>query len=100
MRTRPDKGLLGGMLEVPGTDWLENAGALPSPELAAPARLDWREAGAVIHVFTHFELRLTVFAASVDAEAETPDGMRWVGVHPIRAAGLPTVMKKAVQAAL
>lgn len=102
VRTRPDKGLLGGMLEVPGTDWLEDASALPSPELAAPARLDWREAGAVIHVFTHFELRLTVFAASVDAEAEaeTPDGMRWVGVHPIRAAGLPTVMKKAVQAAL
>ena len=100
VRTRPDKGLLGGMLEVPGTDWVVDAGALPALSEAAPLALRWREAGRIIHVFTHFELRLTVFAAPLSGEANLPDGARWVGVHPIRAAGLPTAMKKAVQAAL
>lgn len=100
VRTRPDKGLLGGMLEVPGTDWPVDAGTLPEPHLAAPLTLDWREAGEVRHVFTHFELRLTVHAAHLTGTAKLADGMRWVPVHPIRAAGLPTAMKKAVQAAL
>ncbi|KPP82498.1 MAG: A/G-specific adenine glycosylase MutY [Oceanicaulis sp. HLUCCA04] len=100
VRTRPDKGLLGGMLEVPGTDWLDDAQALPSMAEAAPLALDWRKTGPISHVFTHFELRLTVFAAPFTKQAKLPDGTRWVAVHPIRAAGLPTVMKKAVQAGL
>jgi A/G-specific adenine glycosylase len=100
VRTRPDKGLLGGMLEVPGTDWLDDAGELPPLSEAVPLAADWREAGEVRHVFTHFELRLAVFAAHVAGTVELADGMRWVAVHPIRAAGLPTAMKKAVQAAL
>lgn len=100
VRTRPDNGLLGGMLEVPGTDWLDDADALPALSEAAPDGFHWREAGRVVHVFAHFELRLAVFAALLTGEANLPDGTRWVAVHPIRAAGLPTVMKKAVQAAL
>ncbi|MGP1275413.1 MAG: A/G-specific adenine glycosylase [Caulobacterales bacterium] len=100
VRTRPDKGLLGGMLEVPGTHWVEDRAALPSLQLAAPFAGDWQAAGAVRHVFTHFELHLQVLAVSLPEGAKAPEGMAWVKVHPIRAAGLPTVMKKAVQVAL
>ena len=98
-RARPDNGLLGGMLEVPGTDWLDDASALPDPDLAAPDGLDWREVGRVAHVFTHFALELRVFTAQAPQGWSHPDG-RFVTAEPLTRSGLPTVMKKAVKAAL
>lgn len=101
VRPRPDKGLLGGMLETPGSEWLEDAGALPAVAAAAPARLDWRKAGAVSHVFTHFALELDVYAAEAPAGWRGPDAQgRWVPAEPLSASGLPSVMKKAVRVAL
>lgn len=55
---RPAKGLLGGMLGLPTSDW---DGA---PTDAAPVEGDWAEAGAVEHVFTHFSLTLSVRTAT------------------------------------
>src|SRR3978361_1395752 len=57
VRTRPDKGLLGGMTEVPGSDVLaaqdDKAALEQAPVLDGVAR--WhRKAGVVSHVFTHF----------------------------------------------
>lgn len=101
VRPRPDKGLLGGMLEAPGSAWLEDMSALPSVDAAAPARLDWRKAGAVSHVFTHFALELDVYAADAPPGWRGPDAQgRWVAAEPLSASGLPSVMKKAVRAAL
>ncbi len=101
VRPRPDKGLLGGMLEAPGSAWIEDAGALPSVETAAPAGLRWRKAGAVSHVFTHFALELDVHAAEAPAGWRGPDATgRWAPAEPLSASGLPSVMKKAVRAAL
>ncbi|MCA0424116.1 MAG: A/G-specific adenine glycosylase, partial [Proteobacteria bacterium] len=64
VRRRPAKGLLGGMLEVPGTDWIADM-PLPTGPIAAPLSAQWREAGSITHVFTHFTLELRVFAAKV-----------------------------------
>ena len=62
LRARPDSGLLGGMTEPPGTPWEERA----TPSAAgAPFPADWRDAGTVVHVFTHFRLELTVYCARV-----------------------------------
>ena len=97
LRRRKPEGLLGGMTELPGTDWLGTP--LPAAEALAQAPMpaDWRQAGEVRHVFTHFELRLAVFAASVGTiEA---DGF----LHPIadlQEAALPSVMRKCVRMAL
>ena len=60
VRTRAEKGLLGGMTEVPGSDWLagqdDKAALKQAPALKGVAR--WhRKAGVVTHVFTHFPLR-------------------------------------------
>ena len=68
LRTRPDKGLLGAMTEVPGSEWSHDfdvAQALRSaPRLRKGAK--WRRlAGVVRHVFTHFPLELTVFTAQL-----------------------------------
>jgi A/G-specific adenine glycosylase len=98
MRTRPEKGLLGGMTEVPTTGWSEGrggAGGSRNPPLAA----DWRKAGTINHVFTHFSLDLEIFRADVGVIAP-PAGHRWVEASDVSGEALPTVMKKAIEAAI
>ena len=89
VETRPEKGMLGGMLGLPTSDWTTD-----EPAAAAPVESDWREAGAVAHVFTHFSLTLTVLTARVDADGP----YRWMPIEAARAA-LPTVFAKALDRA-
>ncbi len=94
VRSRPSKGLLGGMTELPSTAWthdLDEAQALRQ----APMKAKWvRLPGVVEHGFTHFPLRQTVYAATVPARAGVPDGMRWVALADLHAEALPNVMRK------
>jgi A/G-specific adenine glycosylase len=99
VRTRPEKGLLGGMTEVPTSDWLaeqDDAAALEqAPSLKGVAR--WhRKAGIVTHVFTHFPLELAVYTATVPARTRAPEGMRWVPVATLADEAFPNVMRKVV----
>ena len=99
LRSRPEKGLLGGMTEVPGSQWLagqeDRAALKQAPDLAGVAR--WRrKAGVVSHVFTHFPLELVVYAASVPARTRAPKGMRWVPIAALEDEALPNVMRKAI----
>jgi A/G-specific adenine glycosylase len=73
---RPAKGLLGGMLGFPTGE--------------APAEAEWREAGSIDHVFTHFALTIRLLCA--DAE-ERQDGIWWP-VERLHEAGLPTLFGK------
>src|ERR1700722_82609 len=97
VRTRSEKGLLGGMTEVPGSSWLaaqdDKAALQQAPVLSRVVR--WhRKAGIVTHVFTHFPLELVVYTASVPARARAPAGMRWVPVSTLQDEALPNVMRK------
>ena len=99
VRTRPEKGLLGGMTEVPGSDWLaaqdDKTALKQAPSIKGIAR--WhRRAGVVTHVFTHFPLELVVYTATVAARARAPKGMRWVPVATLRDEALPNVMRKVI----
>ncbi|MHC1944397.1 A/G-specific adenine glycosylase [Bradyrhizobium sp. UFLA06-06] len=99
VRSRAEKGLLGGMTEVPGSQWLagqEDAAALAqAPELKGVTR--WhRKAGVVSHVFTHFPLELVVYTARVPPRSRAPDGMRWVPVATLDGEAFPNVMRKVV----
>ncbi|MCH2393268.1 A/G-specific adenine glycosylase [Oceanibaculum sp.] len=97
LRRRPESGLLGGMMEVPSTDWTEADIALA--EADAPVKGEWRLLpGLVRHTFTHFHLELAVAAASV-AEQKVTDGA-WVPLDRLGEHALPTVMKKVVTHAL
>ncbi len=75
---RPNKGLLGGMLALPET-----------PPVAA----DWRNAGSIEHVFTHFSLNLVVHVARIET---LPEGLS----APATTTALPSVMRKALDCAL
>jgi len=98
---RPPSGLLGGMAQVPTTDWTE-----PGPDAAAIAAArpgpagTWRRCAAAIrHVFTHFALDLAVETAT--AATDLPDGPGvWCPVAALPRAGLPTVFRKAAAAAV
>ena len=99
LRPRPEKGLLGAMTEVPGSDWAHDfdvANALR----AAPLKAKWRKLpGVVTHVFTHFPLELVVFLAQCRA-TPAPKGARWVKLADLPGEALPTVMRKVLAHAL
>ena len=99
VRSRPEKGLLGGMTEVPGSDWLaeqdDKAALKQAPALKGASR--WhRKTGVVTHVFTHFPLELVVYTAEVPARTRAPEGMRWVPIATLAGEALPNVMRKVV----
>jgi A/G-specific adenine glycosylase len=99
VRTRPEKGLLGGMTEVPTSGWLaaqdDKTALKQAPMLKGIAH--WhRKAGVVTHVFTHFPLELVVYTANVPARAHAPEGMRWVPISTLEDEALPNVMRKVI----
>lgn len=103
VRSRPEKGLLGGMTEVPGSDWLagqdDAAAKQQAPELKGLSRWQ-RKVGVVTHVFTHFPLELVVYTAKAEARTRAPEGMRWVPIATLAEEALPNVMRKVIAHAL
>ena len=92
---RPPKGLLGGMLALPSTDWRAEAWSRQEIDAAAPLDAFWRPCGEIEHGFTHFTLTLQVWRAETAAEVE---GVLWAGRS--RLEGLPSVFLKAARAGL
>ena len=91
LETRPEKGLLGGMLGWPGSDWSET----PPEAVSPPFEADWKPVpGEVRHTFTHFHLRLSLYHACVPTDAEVGDA-RFLTRDVFRPSDLPTVMRKA-----
>jgi A/G-specific adenine glycosylase len=95
---RPDKGLLASMMQPPLGDWTAE---FPSRAVAlrqAPFTADWKKRpGIVRHGFTHFELEIEVYAASI-AKRPKADG-RWVMRADLPESALPTVMRKILEQA-
>jgi A/G-specific adenine glycosylase len=100
LRRRPEKGLLGGMMELPSSDWVPSH--QPSQDQAAPLRANWRRAGPQVeHVFTHFRLILDVMRADdlpIETALPAPSD-QWVGADALATSALPTVMRKVLGAA-
>jgi A/G-specific adenine glycosylase len=94
LERRPPRGLLGGLLGFPGSGW--DGHGTGQPPLAA----DWKTAGTARHVFTHFDLVLTVMVAHVGAGPQ-PDAARgtFVARDAFAPSDLPTVMRKVWDAA-
>jgi len=97
-RRRPPHGLLASTVELPGTLW-NTKGADGEIADIVPVIARWRRLqGEVEQVFTHFALRLTVYAAKFDGAA--PVGCFWVAPDAVRSAGFSSMMRKAVDHAL
>jgi A/G-specific adenine glycosylase len=107
IQRRPEKGLLGGLMELPSTAWRAEPWSRREALGAAPLRTAWRKLpGAVRHVFTHFELELSLLAGKVGETTEEPRGAnegrqpRWCRLDRLSDNALPTLMKKVVAHAL
>ena len=106
VRRRAPNGLLGGMTEVPNTEWESNFKLADSRDAAARlvptvSAHDWRRLpGSVLHAFTHFPLELAVFVAGVPEGSRAPRGMRFVPLSRLDGEALPTLMRKVVARAM
>jgi A/G-specific adenine glycosylase len=99
LRSRPEKGLLGGMTEVPGSQWLVAQNDAAALKQAPPFKgvVRWhRRIGVVSHVFTHFPLQLVVYTAEVPARTSAPKGMRWAPIATLAGEALPNLMRKVI----
>jgi A/G-specific adenine glycosylase len=98
LRRRPAKGLLGGMMEVPSSDWVSGALDRAAAEKAAPVSARWSALpGVVRHSFTHFDLELMVLTGKT--RATKVEGV-WVQPDALDTQALPTVMKKVIAFAM
>ncbi|SDX47030.1 A/G-specific DNA-adenine glycosylase [Ruegeria halocynthiae] len=89
LERRPDKGLLGGMLGWPGSDWSD------TPPECPPFPAQWQEIpGEVRHTFTHFHLILRIWATELPS-GSAPNDLIVMDKHQFKPSDLPTVMRKA-----
>jgi A/G-specific adenine glycosylase len=97
LRRREDRGLLGGMMEVPCSEWVADA-----HKAASAPDGTWRYGRTVQHTFTHFHLEMRVLAAHHDAVRPAAEafGGDWAAIANLSAFALPAVMKKAVASGL
>jgi A/G-specific adenine glycosylase len=97
LRRRPEKGLLGGMIELPSTAWRDTPWDAAEAIPAAPAATAWTALpGTVQHGFTHFRLELALMAGHT---AALPEGI-WARPDEFKNYAFPTLTKKLVNYAL
>ena len=99
LRRRPEKGLLGGMIEVPSSSWLERGFSVKKNLDEAPCNADWSILpGKIKHTFSHFHLELVV-AIGRSKKSPNLDGF-WCEILDFEKYAFPTVMKKVIARAL
>ncbi|MEX0280694.1 MAG: A/G-specific adenine glycosylase [Arenibacterium sp.] len=88
LERRPSKGLLGGMLGWPGSEW--NEAPAPNP----PIQANWQALpGEVRHTFTHFHLILRIQYAMIGQYTE-PEIGEFIPMTQFSPSDLPTLMRK------
>ncbi len=97
LRKRDEKGMLGGMMEVPTTPWLDQK---PGPNVVkshAPLEVVGWEVleGYVKHTFSHFHFHIHVNRIQVSDQSDHHQAV-WVQRENLHQKALPTVMKKVI----
>lgn len=100
---RPDRGLLGGMVLPPSTEWRDaEPWGRDETRQNAPAVSDWQALnGGVSHTFTHFHFEMQVWTGHIanGAAFDGPDDV-WCQPDRLDSLALPTVAKKVCRHAL
>lgn len=96
LEKRPDQGLLGGMLGLPTHEWNETKDIVFDPPLVAEKDIWTRLDEKIYHVFTHFELEMTVYTTKVDDLLSISLNSNYIieNIDEADRIGLPTVFKK------
>jgi A/G-specific adenine glycosylase len=94
---RPEKGLLGGMMEIPSTDWTPSNTWDNIPDPQVPIIANWQQvSGLVRHTFTHFHLELKVIRLDIEEMINLQEGS-WCRLDELERYALPTVMMKIIE---
>ncbi len=99
LRRRPEQGLLGGMMEVPSTDWRQGTWTLAEALKQSPlpqAKLFHKRLlpGTVRHEFSHFRLELKVVAAKTRGRTSVLENAVWCPPERFGYYALPSAMHK------
>jgi A/G-specific adenine glycosylase len=96
LRRRPEKGLLGGLMEVPTSEWRDAPWSPAAARRAAPAEARWRALpGTVSHGFTHFRLEISILAGRLDGR-NAVDGV-WCSPDAFADQALSTLSRKIIR---
>lgn len=105
MRRREEKGLLGGMMEFPSTEWTINPydvdaalrsvmAALSLDGLPVPAHA----IGGVKHTFTHFHLELSIYSIILPTDSRlVSNEILRINPEDFESIAMPTLMSKVVK---
>lgn len=90
---RGDKGMLGGTIGLPTSEWVNNDTKMPHLSIKlTPIKTKIK----VLHSFTHFDLKLEGITANLGEENPPFDkDYFWVRIEEAKKLGLPTLFKKA-----
>ena len=95
LHKRPDKGLLGGMIALPTSDWLNQK---QERNLSDPKAFKVKNTQKSInHSFTHFDLQLILKEGSVRDDPLLEKEYMWCNVSDLDQIGFPSVFQKALK---
>lgn len=87
---RPAKGLLGAMVGLPTSKWLDDKNSPEHPGFLKDVHPNKK---SVFHTFTHFDLELRLYQAKV----KTPNSDYFWSIPEAQGAKMPTVFQKALK---
>lgn len=95
VRRRPSTGLLGGLIELPTTEWQDSWPQAPFKE--APVDATWQSTDSIVnHTFTHFHLHLKIIKASV-TQQPVDQPLFWHHEDYLSSLAWPRLMRKALE---
>jgi len=95
VRTRPARGMLASMLEVPNDVWVAKKSLLQKDNLVKKIDKNFVRKGDLSYSFSHFDLNTEIFYLKV-MKNKFPK-QKWLSIYRYSKSQLPTVMKKIVQ---
>ncbi|MDI9408710.1 MAG: A/G-specific adenine glycosylase [Candidatus Pacebacteria bacterium] len=99
LRHRPPQGLLGGMVEIPSSEWqaVRPNGQVVTDEFFYK-QLEWQETGITVsHVFTHFALELQVIRAFTAQALVVEPPWFWARREELPHLALPSLFRKVIK---
>ena len=98
VRSRPNKGMLASMLEVPNDVWVKNKKLLITDQEIKQIKTKLKSKGSFEYSFSHFDLETEIFYGNVK-KAKLSNAF-WIKKSTYSNSRMPTVMKKIVEIAV
>ena len=98
VRTRPSRGMLASMLEIPNDLWVEKKSLLKKDILIKKINQKFQRKETLLYSFSHFDLNTDIFYLRV--RRKNFPQQKWLNISKFSNSQLPTVMKKIVAKSL